>query len=60
MHKDPEVEKMSNEIVYLEIENSIGTIYINRPEKRNALNFEMWEKISQLIDVCEENANVEK
>lgn len=44
--------------IYLEIVNEIATIYINRAEKRNALNFDMWAKIPELIQECEENRNV--
>lgn len=43
--------------VYLQIENNIGTIYINRPEKRNALTYDMWVDLAELVDKC--NANPE-
>lgn len=44
--------------IYLEIDNEIATIFINRAEKRNALNYDMWVKIPELIQECEDNQNV--
>lgn len=44
--------------IYLSTEGEIATIYINRPLKRNALKLEMWEKIPELINECEQDPNV--
>ncbi|WP_233522537.1 enoyl-CoA hydratase-related protein [Peribacillus glennii] len=44
--------------VYLSVENEIGTIYINRPEKRNALTYDMWIDLAQLVDECNANPEV--
>ncbi|MCQ6279565.1 enoyl-CoA hydratase/isomerase family protein [Bacillus sp. EB600] len=44
--------------VYLKIEEEVGTIYINRPEKRNALSLDMWKGLIQLVNECNENPNV--
>ena len=35
--------------IYLEKEGPIATIYLNRPEKRNAMNYEMWCKLPELL-----------
>ncbi|WP_156324368.1 enoyl-CoA hydratase-related protein [Bacillus sp. FJAT-27251] len=44
--------------VYLNVENEIGTIYINRPEKRNALTYGMWEDLAQLVDECNQRRDI--
>lgn len=44
--------------VYLQVENGVGTIYINRPEKRNALTYNMWLDLAQLVDECNANREV--
>ena len=36
--------------LYLEKKDEIGTIYINRPEKKNAFNKNMWETLIQLLE----------
>lgn len=46
------------EDIYLEVDQDIATIYINRPEKRNAISFDMWKTIPKLMKQCEEDANV--
>ena len=35
--------------VYLETDGSIASLVLNRPEKRNALTFAMWQKIPELL-----------
>lgn len=49
---------MSDKLVYLEVSDGIGTIYLNRSHKRNALNYEMWLDIKQLVEECNENREV--
>lgn len=41
-----------NERVFLDVEGGIGTIFLNRPGKRNALDYGMWTKLKQLLDEC--------
>lgn len=40
---------MANNYIYWEKDEGIATIYFNRPEKRNALNLEMWRTIGELM-----------
>ncbi|MDQ0178353.1 enoyl-CoA hydratase-related protein [Bacillus chungangensis] len=48
----------SDEDVYLKVDREIGTIFINRPHKRNALSYRMWETLIALVDDCEQNPDV--
>lgn len=48
----------NNESIYLVKEGSIATIYLNRPEKRNAMNFEMWSRLPQLLEDAEADSSV--
>ncbi|MFD4820514.1 enoyl-CoA hydratase-related protein [Peribacillus butanolivorans] len=49
---------ISNDPLYLQIEGNIAFINFNRPGKRNALSYEMWTKIPDLIEECEKNSQV--
>lgn len=49
---------MAENVVNLSISSGIGTIVLNRSNKRNALNLEMWSLISELLEVCENDDNV--
>lgn len=49
---------MSKVPMYLSKEGSIGTIYFNRPEKRNAMNLESWEMIPELLDEAEADPSI--
>jgi len=49
---------MEKNLVYLEKKADIATIYINRPEKRNALNYDMWWKLIELTKNCERDKEV--
>ncbi|KKK38652.1 hypothetical protein WQ57_07680 [Mesobacillus campisalis] len=42
----------------MEVEDDIGTIYINRPEKRNALTYDMWLDLADLVDACNSNPEI--
>lgn len=42
--------------VYLESSGSVASIVLNRPEKRNALTFDMWRKLPELLEEFEGNA----
>ena len=48
----------SNDDVYLKVDRGIGTIFINRPHKRNALSYRMWETLMKLVDDCDQNPDV--
>lgn len=41
--------------VFMEVKDHIATIFINRPEKRNALSFEMWESLNEYVEHCHED-----
>ncbi|GAB7388625.1 enoyl-CoA hydratase-related protein [Bacillaceae bacterium] len=48
---------MNHDHVYLEKNGEIATLYFNRPEKRNALTFAMWQAIPKLLaDVDRDSA----
>lgn len=47
-----------NDSLFLEINNAIATIFINRINKRNALSYEMWTKVPAIMKACEENSEV--
>jgi enoyl-CoA hydratase len=49
---------MDKGLVFLEKKNQIGTIYFNRANKRNALNFEMWLSIIELVKECDEDSDI--
>jgi enoyl-CoA hydratase/carnithine racemase len=46
------------ENLFVEIKNSIATMYINRPEKKNALTYEMWSRIPDILQDLENNEDV--
>lgn len=48
----------SSPLVYLEKEDGIVTMFLNRAEKRNALNLEMWQTITRLMREVEEDPDV--
>ncbi|WP_170006977.1 enoyl-CoA hydratase-related protein [Bacillus fonticola] len=49
---------MSDNYIFVEKKDNIATIYLNRSEKRNALNYDMWLKISKLTKQCDEDSGV--
>lgn len=49
---------MVSESVLFSIEGHVGTITLNRPERRNALNFEMRERLTQGLEDFAANAEV--
>jgi enoyl-CoA hydratase len=53
-----EEKNTSKDPLYLQIEGEIAFINFNRPEKRNALSYEMWTMIPDLIEECENNTNI--
>lgn len=42
-----------NQLLYVEKQGAIATIFLNRPSKRNALNLEMWVTLSRLLGELE-------
>jgi len=46
---------MNFETVQLAIENGIGTITLNRPEKRNALSFQLIDEVLRALDEIEKS-----
>ncbi|QSO47289.1 enoyl-CoA hydratase/isomerase family protein [Alicyclobacillus mengziensis] len=51
-------EKQRQELVYVDIHDAIGEVVLNRPEKRNALNLEMWNMLGEAIRTCGANPDV--
>ena len=49
---------MYHESVFLEKQGAIGYIFLNRPNKRNALSYDMWIKITELVKQCEEDRDI--
>ncbi|MDF2683468.1 MAG: putative enoyl-CoA hydratase echA8 [Brevibacillus sp.] len=43
----------ANQLLYVEKQGAIATIFLNRPSKRNALNLEMWVTLSRLLGELE-------
>ena len=46
---------MSHEQIYLKIDDSIAQIVLNRPDKRNALTWDMWTRLGEIVDELEGN-----
>lgn len=46
------------ELVISKVINKLGVIYFNRPEKLNALNFEMIIKIREILEKWEDDDNI--
>ncbi|WLD94396.1 enoyl-CoA hydratase-related protein [Alkalihalobacillus sp. AL-G] len=49
---------MNDELIFSEVNDGIGTIYFNRGNKRNALNYEMWLRIPELVKEFTNNPDV--
>lgn len=47
---------MSDDEVYLESSGNVATLVLNRPAKRNAVTFAMWQKLPELIAQFEHSA----
>lgn len=46
------------ELILLEIENGIATITFNRPKYGNALDFDCYVSLKEVLEKCEQNENV--
>ncbi|WP_428912406.1 enoyl-CoA hydratase/isomerase family protein [Niallia sp. Krafla_26] len=44
--------------LYLIKKDEIGTIYINRPEKKNAFNKNMWETLIGLLEIADQDSEI--
>ena len=44
--------------IFSEIKDNIGIIWLNRPEKKNALNDELWFGLPELVKELDENDDV--
>ena len=44
--------------IFSEIKDKIGTIWLNRPEKKNALNDELWFGLPELVKELDQNDDV--
>ncbi|MDF2035841.1 enoyl-CoA hydratase/isomerase family protein [Bacillus sp. CMF12] len=51
-------KKAVSDPVYLEKAGEIAYVCFNRPEKRNALSYDIWTKIPDLIAECESDSTV--
>ena len=49
---------MDKKDIYLVKQGEIASIILNRPEKRNALTYEMWKEIPALIEDVEEDRSI--
>ncbi len=49
---------MSKDAVYLSRDGAVATIHLNRPDKRNALNAEMWTQLIACVEAAENDRAV--
>jgi enoyl-CoA hydratase len=49
---------MATDYLYLERKGEIGTIFFNRPEKRNAFNLEMWKGLGELLEEADQDPGI--
>jgi enoyl-CoA hydratase/carnithine racemase len=49
---------MANQDIFLIKEGEVATIILNRPEKRNALTYDMWRTIPELVRQVEEDSAI--
>ena len=47
-----------NEEIILKIENGVGIITLNRPERLNALTYNIVQKMNDSLDKCEDRKSV--
>ena len=47
-----------NKKIFSEVKDNIGIIWLNRPEKKNALNDELWFGLPKLVKELDENEDV--
>ena len=44
--------------IFSEVKNNVGIIWLNRPEKKNALNDELWFALPELVNELDNNEDV--
>ncbi len=44
---------MSNDQLYLKKQDAVGVIYLNRPDRKNAISYDMWIKFANLMQDIE-------
>ena len=49
---------MTRPAIYLERSGATGTIVLNRPERRNAIDLAMWEALTGLLDEAEADGDI--
>jgi enoyl-CoA hydratase/carnithine racemase len=49
---------MSSDKILGHVENGIGHIVFNNPEKRNAVSLDMWQRVAELLDEYEKDSTV--
>jgi enoyl-CoA hydratase len=49
---------MANEYLFLDKKGEIATLYMNRPDKKNALNYAMWRSIPNLLEKVEQDDEI--
>ncbi|MCF8473866.1 MAG: enoyl-CoA hydratase/isomerase family protein [Emcibacter sp.] len=49
---------MTNDLIYLEKEQHIAWLTLNRPDRKNALNITMWQTIPSLVQEAENDPNI--
>ena len=47
-----------NEEIILKIENGVGIITLNRPERLNALTYNIVQKMNNFLDKCENDDDI--
>ena len=52
------MEQQDEASVYVEYREELAIIRLNRPKKRNAMNFDMWELIADLVRQCEQDDRI--
>ncbi len=49
---------MSKPAVYLDQDEAVGTIHLNRPDKRNALSMAMWQQLLEAVEKADANPSI--
>jgi len=49
---------MTTDVLRVNVDNHVATLTLNRPDKRNAITFEMWSEIGHTVEQLSRDANV--
>ncbi|HDH03728.1 MAG TPA: crotonase/enoyl-CoA hydratase family protein [Actinobacteria bacterium] len=52
------MKSIESEVLSVEIEDSIGTVWLDRPEKLNAMNAQFWTDFPRIVEALGENDEV--